>query len=226
MARVEKSTFKVISGDEATADFRPWELPEVEASAARAASPDEGAGLLLTAGRIEEIQRQAHGEAFELGRREGLEHGRAEAQAEVERLRGILRLLAAPLAELDDAVVEELGRLSVTIARHVIRREVRTDPRQILGVVRQAAEALPVATRRVRLFLHPDDAAIVRESMSSATEQGGGWELVEDPAIGRGGCRVETESSRIDATIEKRIAAIAAELLGGEREGDDDRGGD
>jgi flagellar assembly protein FliH len=36
----------------------------------------------------------------------------------------------------------------------------------------------------------------------------------------RGDCRVVTENSRVDATIENRLAAIMANTLGGEREED------
>ncbi len=226
MARVEKNSYKVISsGPESAAECRPWVIPEVTAPGSRAGGHADAGGIMLTAGRIEEIQCQARQEAFDLGRKEGLEQGKADASAQADRLLAIMRLLAAPLEEIDERVVEEVTQLALAIARHVIRREIKMDPRQILGVVQQAAEALPVSARRVRLLLNPEDAHIVREIMNLSSERNGGWELIEDPAISRGGCRVETESSRIDATIEKRLAAIAAELLGGDRERDHDAGG-
>lgn len=224
--RVEKNSYKVISGPGSAVECRPWVIPEVAAPELQAGAHAESGGMMLTAGRIEEIQRQARQEAFDLGRQEGLEQGRADVRSQVDRLNAIMRLLEAPLEDLDARVADEVTQLALAIARHVIRREIKTDPRQILGVVQQAAEALPVSARRVRLLLNPDDARIVRETMNLTSERNGGWELVEDPAISRGGCRVETESSRIDATIEKRLTAIAAELLGGERERDHDAAGD
>ncbi|MOA05705.1 flagellar assembly protein H [compost metagenome] len=39
------------------------------------------------------------------------------------------------------------------------------------------------------------------------------WRIVEDEALLPGGCRVETEHSRIDATVETRIAQATAQLL-------------
>lgn len=218
---MEKNTFKVISGAESAACV-PWQAPEVAGAGAAAHA------ALPTAARIEEIQRQAYEEAYALGRREGLEQGRRQAQAQGERLDAILGLLAEPLRELDERVVEEVTGLALAIARHLVRRELRTDPGQIVAVVQQAASVLPVAARRVRVVLHPEDAATVREALSAAgrPERGGAWQIVEDPAMMRGGCRVETEHSRVDASVEKRLAAIAAELLGGERERDDGRGAD
>jgi flagellar assembly protein FliH len=46
------------------------------------------------------------------------------------------------------------------------------------------------------------------------------WRIVEDPLITRGGCKVDTEVSHIDATVENRLAAVIATLFGGEREHD------
>jgi len=46
------------------------------------------------------------------------------------------------------------------------------------------------------------------------------WRIVEEPTLTRGGCRVESEDSRIDATVEARLGALIARALGGEREED------
>ncbi len=45
----------------------------------------------------------------------------------------------------------------------LLRRELRTDPAQIIGMVRDTVALMPAATRGVRVLLHPDDAALVRE---------------------------------------------------------------
>jgi flagellar assembly protein FliH len=52
------------------------------------------------------------------------------------------------------------------------------------------------------------------------------WKLIEDVVISRGGCKVLTETSAIDATVENRLAAIVATVLGGEREEDEDKSHD
>jgi flagellar assembly protein FliH len=41
--------------------------------------------------------------------------------------------------------------------------------------------------------------------------------LVEDPVINRGGCKVVTDTSQIDATLESRLASLMAPLLAGAR---------
>jgi flagellar assembly protein FliH len=129
-------------------------------------------------------------------------------------------LLSRPLHQLDDEVIRELTSLALTVARHVIRRELRADPGQVIAVVQRAASILPVASRNIRLFVNPADAEILRGGLSTLQGEQSAWQVLEDPGLARGGCRIETENSRIDASIERQIAAIAVELLGGEREED------
>lgn len=178
---------------------------------------------LPTARQIEALHKRAYEEGHALGRDEGrraaLAQGQAEIGARVERLDGILRELAAPLAELDAAVVESVGELALLIARHLVRRELKASPGEVVGVVRETMRQLPVATRHARIRLHPDDAELVQGALGLGADPRG-WELEPDPLVTRGGCVVETESSRIDASVESRLAAIASRMLGGEREGD------
>lgn len=202
--------------------YVPWKMPAVGRSQPRPIEAPTAAPALPSAEEIERIRREAREEAYARGHKEGLERGMAEAREQAKRLADALDVLSRPLFELDERVIEEIVTLALTVARQLVRRELRSDPAQIVGVVQQAVAALPVAAQRVRVSLHPEDAATVREVLGA--EQGaGGWEIIEDPTLTRGGCRVETEHSRIDASVEKRLTAISAELLGGERARDAER---
>jgi flagellar assembly protein FliH len=114
--------------------------------------------------------------------------------------------------------------LAMTLARQIVRRELKTDPTQIIGIVREAIGALPVAAREVRVHLHPEDAAVVRQNLAP-TESERAWQLVEDPVMARGGCQITTTSSRVDARLETRLGAILSELMGTERHAAGSRGG-
>jgi flagellar assembly protein FliH len=48
------------------------------------------------------------------------------------------------------------------------------------------------------------------------------WTINEDPLITRGGCKIDTDVSHIDATVENRLAAVIATVFGGERNRDRD----
>lgn len=173
---------------------------------------------------IEAVYQQAHDEGFALGRREGREQGQREARdasdQRIERLQQLLDQLALPLRDLNTEVERSLVDLSVSIARHLVRREIKAKPGEIIAVVREAIAHLPLAARQPRIHLHPEDMELVRNALGIGEEERA-WRLDPDPLISRGGCLVETETSVIDATVEARLNAVIAAMLGGQ--GEDDR---
>jgi flagellar assembly protein FliH len=196
-----KTRSKVIPGEGETA-FQRWELPH-----------------LLTANQMERIQKQAYEEGFARGQADGLKDAHARLDAQLTQLTSILNSIATPLKELDDQAEQELVTLAMSAARLIVRRELKTDPAQVIAAVREAMAALPAAARNVRLHLHPDDALLVREHLK-LNEEDHSWKVVEDPVLARGGCKVLTDTSQIDASVEARLTAILATVLGGERSHD------
>ena len=172
---------------------------------------------LPTAGRLEALQKEAYDEAWQKGHAEGLAAGQQSVADRAARLDVLLKALAQPFDELDEMVEKQLVELSIAIVKQLFRREIRIDPTHVIGVVREAIQLLPVASRNVELHLHPDDAALVRESLSPA-EGEPAWSLVEDPLISRGGCKVTTDNSQIDATAEARLNSVISAIAGDERQ--------
>ncbi|MES1196097.1 MAG: FliH/SctL family protein, partial [Steroidobacter sp.] len=125
--------------------------------------------------------------------------------------------LAKPLQQLDKDVETQLVSLAFTIAKHVVRRELRIDPSQVIAIVRDTVNLLPLAQRNVRVHLHPEDARLLRERLAEPHSERA-WTIVEDPVMARGGCRVSTDTSQIDARLETRLAAIFSHLMGEERD--------
>lgn len=176
-----------------------------------------------TAEELEALQRAAHEEGFREGyadgRRAGYASGEAAVKAQLQALQGIVLQLAEPLENVDEAVVQAISDLAILIARHLVRRELKTNPGEVVGVVRETMRHLPIAPRAARIRLHPEDAELVQTAFALGDDERS-WCLEPDPLITRGGCIVETDSSRIDASVESRLAAIASKMLGGERESD------
>ena len=214
---------KIISKD-STERYQRWDLPLVEdvSKAVENAKHNKAPGL-MTAEQIERIQAQAYKEAydagFEKGRTEGMAAGQGEIVHQGQLLGDLFHSLAQPFAVLDEDVENQLIKLSLAIARQLVRRELKVDPTQIVGVVQEAMAVLPVGSREVKVCLHPEDVRVVRTALSQANADKA-WELVDDPGMKRGDCRILTRTSQIDATLEKRLAAIASQLFGGEREAD------
>lgn len=179
-----------------------------------------------TAEELEALRRAAYEEGFREGHADGTRRGYASGAAAVEAQRTALANLAqqltAPLADVDEAVIQAISELAILVARHLVRRELKTNPGEIVGVVRETMRHLPLAPRAARIRLHPEDVDLVQTAFALGDDERG-WRLEPDPLIARGGCIVETEVSRIDATVEARLAAIASKMFGGEREGDRER---
>jgi flagellar assembly protein FliH len=140
----------------------------------------------------------------------------AELTARVQRLDSVLQLLARPLRALDDAVEKQLLELALAVGKQLARRELSIAPVQIVAILRECLEQLPVAAREVRVHLHPEDAAVVRERLAAAGDERA-WSLVEDPTLARGGCLVRSDTSQIDARFESRVNAVVSSALGEQR---------
>lgn len=208
--------------EEQLANLQRWDVPAVDSPAPSRGQNQRDAGL-LTAERIERIEEQAREEGFEAGRQEGLAAARNEMEARAAMLDRLMTNLAAPLDQVDEEVEQELVALAMAVARQLVRREIKSDPGQIVAVVREAMAVLPSGARSVELRMHPEDAAVVREIMHVGDDELR-WRIVEDPIVSRGGCKVNTETTQVDATLESRLNAAIAQVLGGERGDDGSRG--
>ncbi len=122
---------------------------------------------------------------------------RRELVAQMARLDALFTAAAQPLATLDADVGAELAQLATLIAERALGYELSTHPERIVDVVRQSVAALPANTRHLRVHLHPDDAALVRDYQNTGEYP---WQIVDDVDLQRGDCRLESENSSLDAT--------------------------
>lgn len=207
-----------MSEPESTLPVSRWDLPSVEG----APMPKAGAkGVNVM--HLSIVEREAWQHGYKDGHVEGVKKGEAElakrigeVNVKIAALEAMLGALARPLEQLDEQVETELTRLALTVAKHLARRELKIDPTQIIGIIRHTVSLLPLASRNIKVHVHPDDAAVVREKL--ARPQGEQeWQLSEDPLMARGGCRVTSDNSSIDARFETAVAATLSGLLGDDR---------
>lgn len=204
---------------EAATEVDRWSYPSVDDSAAAALEgARSGAAHLLTARQLDELQREAHREAYERGFAEGLEAGRAELASRATRLASLVEGLARPFEDLDVTVTEELAALAVALASHLLRRELAVDSEPLAAAIKDAIAALPSAARDLTLHLNPDDAALLREHQPAEAR----FRVETDASLERGDLRLTASSSEVDGRLETRlgrlVAAALADLeLGGDR---------
>jgi flagellar assembly protein FliH len=196
----------------ATTDFQRWELPNVgtQSTAALAANtPPQPTVRELAA-----LEQQAREEGYAAGRAEGLAAAQQQLRERMAQLDALYDAAARPLLALDEQTGQELVRLATIMASRVVTRELQLSPDLIARAVREAAAALPAATRELRVHVHPEDLALLQELGAAESH----WQLLADPALARGDCQLESERSRLDARVETRLAAVIDAVLGDDAE--------
>jgi flagellar assembly protein FliH len=81
-------------------------------------------------------------------------------------------------------------------------------PEHVIPIVAEAIHYLPSLQQPALLFLHPEDAVLVKDLMGEELAAGG-WRIVEEQ-MDRGGCRIETASNQIDAGTATRWQRLMA----------------
>ena len=172
----------------------------------------------LTLEELESIRQEAYNEGFATGEREGFHSTQLKVRQEAEvalaaKLGSLERLMGhlfAPIAEQDTQIEKSLIELVRHMTRQVIQRELVLDSSQIEQVLRETLKLLPLGCENIRLYINPQDFAQVKALRERHDES---WRIVEDESLLPGGCRVETEHSRIDASVETRITQVMAQLF-------------
>ena len=196
----------------AAMDFQRWELPNLGTQPDAPAAAN--AALQPTVHELEALEQQARDEGYAAGLAESRATAQQQLGLRIAELDALCNAAARPLQLLDDQAAGELAQLATVVARRVIMHELKVSPELIVGIVRQAAAALPMATRELRVHLHPEDLALMQE-LGAAERH---WQLLADPTLARGDCRLESERSRLDARVETRLASIIDAMLGDEVE--------
>jgi flagellar assembly protein FliH len=163
--------------------------------------------------RLEEIERNRHAElaqARQAGLQDGVKQAREEvakeASAFAERVAQTLAELAGLKRRVRNEAEMELLKLSLAVARRILRRELATDPEAIQGVVHAALQKLQNRELyRVRVF--PAGAEAVRaclDRMGAAPA----IQIIPDPSLRSGDVLFETAVGELDASVETQLQEI------------------
>ena len=146
---------------------------------------------------------QGRSEGYEIGEKQGREEMRQKLAAEQQRFQHLVQSLRQPVEEQDQALEKLLLDTVCALTRSLVKRELLTDSSHILAEVKAAVAALPAGPGQIRLYLNPDDLALVE---AYAEEQGMDWQFMGDEQLLPGGCRVETAQSQVDFSVEQQLA--------------------
>jgi flagellar assembly protein FliH len=192
-------------------------VPKSDAEEHEDISATQTAVILPTVEQIERIHREAQQEGYsagyeaghDAGHKAGYEAGSEQAALETTNLQVLLSSFRQALADADQTIGNELLALALDLARQMVREALRVKPELMFAVVRESIREESTFGQPPRLYLHPDDAMLVREHLSQELND---CVICIDPQLERGGCRVRTGNSYIDATLATRWQRIAQAL--------------
>jgi flagellar assembly protein FliH len=158
-------------------------------------------------------------DAFEAGREEGRAQGYADVMrsaqqaraADLQRLETLLGGLRAEFDALTAGTADTLLDLAIDVASQVLCQELQLRREAILPVVREALAVVAGAHGHPTVHLAPVDYEWVRVAVQDDGTLRG-CRFVADPGVAPGGCRVESPSGEIDATLPTRWKRVLQSL--------------
>ncbi|MCC6071328.1 flagellar assembly protein FliH [Massilia sp. GCM10020059] len=202
--------------------YQRWEMNSFDprpAATPAAAQPEtvsiDPAYALPTVEELAEIREQARAEGYDEGHAAGyadaLAIGRAEAATELEHVKALALTFGTALSQADENIAADVLELALHLAKGMLRTALEVKPELVIPVVREAIEYLPVLQQPAILMLNPDDIGLVRDAIGEELDKGG-WRVVEDAQIARGGCKIDTASNQIDAQAASRWQRLSQSL--------------
>ena len=165
---------------------------------------------------LRERIRQLEGEtateqraAFEAGRRQGEQQGRASVAAVLEKLSASITELTAARPEARKRAERDVVELALMIARRILHRELAVDKGALTALVRVILERM-ARSESWRLTLHPDFAPAVHAALPAT--HSARVEIVSDPSCVPGTVIFRSQDGVIDASIEAQLEEIGRGL--------------
>ena len=194
-----------------------------------------------TAEEIEAIRAAAHAEGFAIGKEEGqktgyeegfnegkeqgmaqgIEEGKAEGfatgeeqlQQQLATWTALIESIQLPVKKVDAELEKELVLLSVSLAKSIIRSEVKTNNELIFQALSEGLKVLPIQEDRYQIHLHPADIELVNNHFTPEEIAKHHWDLIETPDLSQGGCEIVTKTNAVDVTVERRVKDVLDRFL-------------
>jgi flagellar assembly protein FliH len=158
-----------------------------------------------------EAERMGYEAGHAAGHAAGFEAGRAEAERELVLLQQLAQSFSGEIAIAHEVLAADMLHLALDLTKAILKTSLSVRPDLVLPIIGEAMHYLPSLQQPALLYLNPKDALLARSHFGDELTQAG-WRLVEDAQIARGGCRIDTASNQIDATITTRWQRIAEAL--------------
>jgi len=160
--------------------------------------------------KISLLEKEAYEKGFAQGERDGFDLGRRKAQKAIDRIEDLLNQLTRIKEEILRRYEEEILELVFEISKKITYLHVESDNRVLRETILNALQ-LAVEKSEIILKINPEDMDYVEQLRPELFSKFQGLKSIivtPDPAIGRGGCFLETPYGAVDARIDTRLEKI------------------
>ena len=199
-------------------------VPDLAAKGRSApSSQDSGEGQVASSPTPQAVAEELE-RAFAEGRERGIDEGRrqesearaaAEAAQQAERIRRAAELVDEFARARDRylrEVEQEVVKLAVTVAAHILRREAQTDPLLAIGAVRAALGQI-AAAGEVRLLVPASDVDLWTEAIALLPHLSLRPSVVAAEEMQPGDCRIESSLGWADLGIRTQLGEMERALF-------------
>ena len=210
------------SGSNATAETAPTAARELMDQYRHQAEEEKLEILTAALEQAAEIIVAAEAEADKIkkeveesARKEGLKAAGEEIESRISRLDELLERLATTREYCRQNHEKEMVELALSCARRLINREIALDKSVIVDIVHEIFNESSVQGS-VTLLLNNDDFQLINELRSQLLSE---FPQIQDlkievgEGIERGGCILESEMGRIDASLRSKFEELNRLLL-------------
>lgn len=176
---------------------------------------------LIEENKIKAAEEKAKG--FEEGKASGYEAGKNEALQEAkksldeanEKFLVLMENLGSLWGKILEKYEDEIVELSLKMAKKVLYSNLTLDSDFVKLAIKEALKEIPDPLN-VTIGVNPEDYNIIemiKEDFFLRFEKLKNITIVSDPAIGRGGCTIDSETGTVYQTVENRLKELEAQIL-------------
>ncbi len=165
--------------------------------------------------RVDEVTKDAYKKGWDQGREDGYKEGRNEVERLVGRLHTILERAMDKRGEILEQTEGQVIELVLLIARKVVKTISENQKNVVISNIAQAMRKLKTRSD-VIIKVNLADLQLASEHAKDFVDMAENAKritIVEDSAIDRGGCVIETDFGEIDARIQSQLHELEEKIL-------------
>jgi flagellar biosynthesis/type III secretory pathway protein FliH len=159
------------------------------------------------------LEREAYEKGFEQGRRDGLDLEKKQMEEQKKQIEALFNELHNLKGSLLMEAEQDALKLCMAIAERVIGHEILTNPDVISHTIRESLHFVSNKSQ-IRISINPDDMDEVQKLVPELVSETNGtrFQIIEDRAVQRGGCIMETGFGTVNATIADQCSVLENEV--------------